>query len=164
MEGLSDQLTALEDVLQSWSTNPGVTGPQLRSISSEISSSLDEISPEDVPSVVKHLVGDTNSSDQRSLLRLAKSVSKEKEAGDFLRDVCEIFTCLVELHPQLFTHKLLELFSFCKTLFFVNPAAKTRVESLKLLEIIFDCHPGEEVIAKYDLGMLTNQSRWCIRL
>ena len=165
MEGFVSHLAGLEEILQNWSSNPGVTGQQLKSVSSEISSSLEEINPEDVPSVVKHLVGapgnsvTPDQSCQRSLLHIAKSLSKEKEAADFLRDVCEIFTCLMELHPELFEHKLLELFSFCKSLYFVNPSAKARVASLSFLDVIFDCQAGSAWAAKYDVAMLANQFR-----
>ena len=120
---------------------------------------FEEVNPEDVPSMVQHLVGASDGKEEKNLLHLSKLVAKEKEAADFLRDVCEILGCLIETHPSSFTTKIMAIFAFCKTVFFVNPSAKARVQSLILLESLLRCKVTEDTAAQFEIAVLANQLR-----
>ena len=149
MDDLSSSLTHLKDCVGNVIKGGGnsTNNIKIKTISAELCSYItDDLDPADLPLVSHHLVGgvstedeDTDDSDaNNNLLDVARSVAKEKELADFLRDVCEIFSCLIIKYPDKFSHKVAQVKSFCTTVFFTNPSSKARVEAIALLEVCFD--------------------------
>jgi len=163
MEELSTKLKLLKDYVGGAGNDRDNIDIKVKKISADVCSSITEdLSEADVPAVVSLLVGNRRQNDedftvaQTNLLEVAKNVAKEKEMGDFLRDICEIFSCLIEKNYERFSHKVLELKSFCTTVFFTNPSSKAKVEALVLLEICFEKWPGKDWSQKLDIENLAH--------
>ena len=139
MDDLSSSLTHLKDCVGNVIKGGGnsTNNIKIKTISAELCSYItDDLDPAGGVSTEDEDTDDSDSN--KNLLDVARSVAKEKELADFLRDVCEIFSCLIIKYPDKFSHKVAQVKSFCTTVFFTNPSSKARVEAIALLEVCFD--------------------------